>query len=86
MSNEVTPDSSKSDDDDQPIQLKVKFKSAANESQDAEHIMPPLLEYIDANVIGRDTVIDGPYGKKQGICYIVPFFQFTCDILKGYAL
>ncbi|EDO35942.1 predicted protein, partial [Nematostella vectensis] len=27
--------------------------------------MPPLLEFINANVIGWDTVFNGPYGKKQ---------------------
>ena len=26
----------------------------------------PLLEYIEANVIGRDTMFRGPYGCRQG--------------------
>jgi hypothetical protein len=68
MSNEVAQSPvSERDSEDQPIQLKVNFKGAKPENQDADNIMPPLLEYIDANVIGRDTIIKGPYGQKQGV-------------------
>lgn len=56
--------------DDQPIQVKVKFDKDESKQEQNDNIMPPLLEYIDANVIGRDTVFEGPYGRKQGIKFL----------------
>jgi hypothetical protein len=70
MSNEeVSSPVSESDSEDQPIQFKCTFKGACakTENQDADNIMPPLLKYIDTNVIGRDTDIDSPYGMRKGV-------------------
>ena len=31
-----------------------------------EDFMPPLLEFVNSNVIGGDTEIKGPFGTKKG--------------------
>ena len=43
------------------------------ESVDEAEMMNPLLEYIDSNVIGRDTMFNGPYGSRQGMVNTVRY-------------
>ncbi|KAK3737053.1 hypothetical protein QZH41_016676, partial [Actinostola sp. cb2023] len=44
---------------------KAKVNKDASHNNNGQELMPPILEYIDANIIGRDTVFEGPYGSRQ---------------------
>lgn len=51
---------------------------------------PKLIQYIEENIIGRDVIIQGPWGLRRSKCIVSicprPMLVFSSDLLRLHSI